>query len=81
MKKLIFILGVVLATGCSINKCAITEPYGGPTIIFAVDSTGVYEDSNNLGTFYKIYDTVFISSTQGYDRKGNYKTSFKILNK
>jgi len=82
MKKLILILGVVLTTGCAINKkCGITEKYDDSTIVFAVDSTGTLEDPNDPGIFYRMYDTVFLRATSGYDRKGNYKTSYKILNK
>ncbi len=82
MKTLILILGVgLLATGCATQKCGITEPISDSVIIFAVDSSGVYENPNDPGIFYVMYDTVFLRATSGYDRKGNYKTSYKILNK
>ena len=82
MKKLIFILAAtLLVTGCATNKCGITEKYDNSIILFAVDSTGAYENPNDPGTFYKMYDTVFVRATQGYDKKGNYKVSYKILNK
>jgi len=89
MKKLILILGEVLATGCATNKCGITEELDNSTIVFAVDSTGVSEDPNNPGVFYKMYDTIFISIKNKLDRSGRYKfnkngeykTSYKILNK
>lgn len=81
MKTLIFILGVVLTTSCATNKCGITEKFDNSVIITAVDSSGICENPNDPGIFYRIYDTVFIRATSALDRKGNYKTSYKILNK
>lgn len=82
MRKLLLFIAVVMMAGCATNKCGITEKFDGESsIIFAVDSSGICENPNSPGVFYKMYDTVFIRYTATYDRKGNYKTSARILNK
>lgn len=83
MKKLILItFGGLMLTGCAMNKkCGITEKYDDSTILFMVDSSTVFENPNNLGVFYVYYDTVYIQATGKFDKKGSYKTSYKILNK
>lgn len=78
MKKLVFILiSIIIFSGCQLRK-PIAES---SQIIYAVDSSGVYENPNDPGIFYKMYDTVFVRTSSGYDKKGNYKTKYKILNK
>jgi len=81
MKKLILILGVVaLATGCATNKCGITEAYNSTVIVYAIDSTGLAEDPNQPGFFFKGYDTVKVEISNKFDRRGNEKRTYKILN-
>jgi len=91
MKKLILItFGGLMLTGCVMNKkCGITEPIDATTIVFAVDSSGIAEDPNRPGTFYQMYDTIYIAvknevdrnGDYKFDKNGNYKTTYKILNK
>jgi len=82
MKKLIFILAAtLLVTGCATNKCGILETLDSRRVITVIDSeNSVYEDPNKPGTFYNNYDTIRIEVINKFDRRNNYKTTYKILN-
>lgn len=79
MKNLAFILilTIIILSGCQLTKLVPESTQ----IIYAIDSSGVYENPNDPGIFYRRYDTIFIRLSNGFDKKGNYKTIYKILNK
>jgi hypothetical protein len=80
MKKLIFILGVVLATGCATNKCGITEPIDEVRVITLIDDgNATVEDANNPGMIYRVYDTIKIEVRNVWTKKGGDKVLYKVL--
>ncbi len=80
MKTLILILGVVLATGCATNKCAITEPTDEVRVVTLIDDgNSTVEDVNNPGMFYQVYDTIKVEIRNTWTKKGGNKTLYKVL--
>jgi len=81
MKKLIFILGAItlLLTSCATNRCGITEPVVFVEYVYAIDSSGVSEDLNNRGVFFKTFDTINIRITTKYNRQAVAKITYKIV--
>lgn len=72
MKKLTFIIGVVLTTlilGCSKEEVKTENVFTEVSEIVVIDSTGIVEDAQNPGTFYNTFDTLIVSviSTQNMD--------------
>lgn len=80
MKTLTFI--VALATGLLFTSCGVHH-YAESVTIVVVDSTNMYEDYKNPGTFKHSYDTLIVTridkgNLNNYDKM---KTVYKIKRK
>ena len=76
MKNQILILAVALATlGTS---CVTSRGVVDKSTLYAIDSSGMAEDVNNLGVYYKTYDTVKVEKT-GRMVKGSYVATYRII--
>ena len=79
MKTLAFILGAILITSCATNRCGITEQYGETSVFKYIDSSDVYENPNDPGTFLKGFDTISVQKKTFLTRKGELRDELKIV--
>lgn len=76
MKNSILILAVALATlGTS---CVTSKGVVDRSVLYAIDSSGLAEDMNNPGVYYKTYDSIKVEKT-GRMVKGSYVATYKVI--
>jgi len=81
MKNSIFIFGAItlLLTSCATNRCGTMQPTVFVNYVYAIDSSGVSEDLNDRGVFFKTFDTINIRITTKYNRQAVAKITYKIV--